>query len=171
MKRIELNYITEELLVDISGRCWLAADAAETGGMKDVHNMRDVVDDGNREIILNIMSRVMYESMNILYPFCKTPIKTLRKTVSDDNRTEEAEVYVITLNFPYERSETEVQEMKRCIHDYVVYKCFAEWLALTMPESQWQVWEQKAQEVRDRLTTVLVLPLRPRTVRVRPYFY
>lgn len=172
MKKVILRYFTEELFADISTRCTLAANAAGAAGLSIQHDAHDVLDDGNRELVMNIMSRLLFECMNILYPFCKTPVRTCRGNGADDNRAQDADAYEIELTFPYERSETEVQQLKRCMNDYIMYKCTAEWLALTLPDTgQWQTWEQKAQEVRDQLATVLVLPLRPRTLKVRPHFY
>lgn len=172
MRKVILKYFAEELLADISTRCTLAANAAGATGRTIQHDALDVLDDGNREVIMNTVSRLLFECMNILYPFCKTPVRHCRGNGSDDNMSQDVDAYEIELTFPYERSETEVQQLKRCMNDYIVYKSTAEWLALTLPDTgQWQTWEQKAQEVRDELTTVLVLPLKPRTLRVRPYFY
>lgn len=167
MRKVLLRYKTEELFADLSVRCGIAADAASLGG-RDVHNTRDVLDDGNREVLENTLSRLMYECTNILYPFCKTPVRGGVRV----NDIDETECYEVEMVFPYERSETEVEEMRRTLQEYVVLKCLAEWLALTLPDTgQWQTWETKAQETRDRLATVLVLPMRPRTLRVRPRFY
>lgn len=171
MKRIELKFFTEELFADISTLCAQAADAVSADG-RDTHHAKDALDDGNREVIVNIITRLMYECMNILYPFCKEPVRSRRSEAGDSDRADGAEAYVVVLSFPYERSETEVQRMKSLVHGYITYKCTAEWLALTLPDTgQWQTWEQKAQDMREQLTMTLVLPLRPRTVRVRPRFY
>lgn len=171
MKRIEMRFLTEELLADISAICSQAANAAGAGG-RDTHHARDVLDDGNREVVVSIIKRLAYECMSILYPFCKEPVRSVRADGDDDNRADEAEAYVVALSFPYERSETEAQRMKTLAHGYMTYKCAAEWLALTLPDTgQWQALEQKAQDMREQLTMTLVLPLRPRTARVRPRFY
>jgi len=172
MRKVLLKYFTEELFADISTRCLLAANAATAAGKSVQHDVSDALDDGNRELIGNTVSRLLFECMNILYPFCKTPVRRCRRHGADDNTAQDVEAYEIELTFPYERSETEVQQLKRCMNDYIVYKCTAEWLALTLPDTgQWQTWEQKAQEARDELATALVLPLRPRKLRVKPHFY
>jgi len=167
MKKIQLTFYTEELLSDISTYCMASADAVATGG-RDVHNTKDVLDDGNREVVQRIISRQLYECMHILYPFAKAPIRSCYY----DNDTKDVEAYVIELDFPYERNETDVRMLQENIQSYIVYKCLSEWLALTLPETgQWQMWESKAQEQREMITTALVLPLKPMAVRVRPQFY
>lgn len=163
-----ITYKVESLYADISTICVQARRAAVTANDRDTHDVEDVLDDGNRELIMNTMSRLMYEAMNILYPFCKTPIE---KTCLEDEEGE-PEAYVVVLDFPYERSATEVEEVKACIHGYVTYKCAAEWLALTLPDTkQWEICEQRAQDIREQLTTALVLPMRPRIVRIKPRYY
>lgn len=157
----------ENLLADISALCGQAAAAAAAGG-RDTHRTEDVLDDGGRELVAGVMSRLMYESMAVLYPFCKRPVDRRGCDTADEGR----DAYVITLDFPYERSEAGIRRVRGCIHSYVVYKCVAEWLALTLPDTgQWQTWEQKAQDMHGQLTESLVLPLRPKSLRVRQHFY
>lgn len=170
MKRVELKFITSELFADINARCNLAANAAENVSQaeRDVHDTRDVLEDGNRETIMGLMQSLVFECMNILYPFAKTPIRN----VYHDNRAhDEIEAFVIVLDFDHERSETEVLQLERLVHDYIVYKTFSEWLALTMPDSQWQVWERKAQDAKTQITQVLSIPYRPKKLRITPRFF
>jgi len=171
-RKVILRFFADELFADISTRCTLAANAATAAGRNVQHDVSDVLDDGNRELMTNTVSRLLFECMSILYPFCKTPVRRCHRNGTDDNMAQDADAYEIELDFPYERSETEVQLLKHCVNSYIVYKCVAEWLAATLPDTgQWQTWEQKAQEARDELATALVLPLRPRRMRVRPHFY
>jgi len=169
MKRAEIKILTSEIFAEMNTRCTLAANAAQnlSQGECDVHDTRDIVDDGNRETILGIIARLAFECMNILYPFAKTPIKS----VYHDNSVQDVEAYVIVLDFDRERSETQVLYLDRLIHDYIVYKAFSEWLATTMPDSQWQVWEQKALDARKDITQVLSIPYRTKRVRITPHFY
>jgi len=168
MKNTRLTFPTDELLADISMRCLLAANAAKGLGKEDACDTVDVLDDGNREVLVSLVSRLMYECVNLLYPFAKRPMVN----GSHVDRVDEVDAYAMELEFPHKRSETEVLHVRRCVHDYVVYKCLAEWLALTLPDTgQWQLWEQRAQDVREELATALVPPLRPRSLRIRPHFY
>lgn len=161
---------TEELVCDIAGKLALLAGAArgkDTDTEVDTHTVEDVLDDGNRELLENMVCRLVYEVMNLLYPFARTP----QRGGVVDNKAHGVERYEIWLSFPYERSETQVRELCATAHEYIVDKCVAEWLSLTWPDSNWQEWEEKAQIQRERISAVLVVPLRPRRLRVTPHPY
>lgn len=166
MYSVEIDIRQDDLLADIANRLKLAADSA--GGNADLHNATDVLDDGNREIVTGLIARYMYETMNILHPFAKTPVRRFRKEGGDDD----AEMYGICLVFEKARSETQVQQLERLIRDYVVYRCFAEWLEMTMPGANtYTMWEQKAEDVKEQIGNCLVLPYSPKQLRVRPHWY
>lgn len=162
-----LTYYAEELLADISNRCSIAANAVKAGGKSVSSDAVDVLDAGKREMVLGIVERLVFECMNILYPYASCSISSKRH----DDRPKEVDAYVVTLRFSHGRSETQVAELNRTVHDYVVYKCVAEWIALTMPDADWQTWETKAQELRGRIATLLAAPLHPRTLRIKPHLY
>ena len=159
---------TDELLTDIADRLSLTADGFSPAGDADVHNTKDVLDDGNREIVLGLIARYVAECMNILYPYAKTPL--IRECAGD--RPDCPQAYVIRLTFDRMGSETCIRQLVRCVHDYIVYKCYAEWLEITLPLSNLHtLWEQKAADVREQIVTLLVLPYEPKSLRVRPRWY
>lgn len=166
MRQTTIRLKGEELLADISGRLSLLAKAYRTED-GDTHDTEDALDDGNREMVLNTMARLFYETTNLLHPFAKLPVSGWPA----DNSPQGADEYAIFLQFPYERSEGQVQELSRSVHEYIVTKCVAEWLSLTLPQSDWQSWERKAQQTRERIGGLLVTPLRPERLRVRPHFF
>ena len=163
---VDIELKQDDLLVDIANRLLVTANSMDNDA--DTHNTKDVLDEGNQEVIMGMVSRQMYECMNILFPYAKTPIRRCR--CGDGGN--EADVYIIRLTFERERSETQVQELRRLIHDYIVYKCYAEWLEMTLPAANtYTIWEQKAEDTRQRIASVLVLPYEPKNLRVRPYWY
>ena len=90
----EIVLKTEELYADIANRLTLTADSMEAqGGDTDLSNTKDALDDGNREIVTGLIARFVYECMNILYPYAKTPIRECRR---DDN-SDEVEAYAVAL--------------------------------------------------------------------------
>lgn len=166
MRQTTIRLSGEELLADISGRLSLLAKAYRTED-GDTHDTEDALDDGNREMVQNTVARLFYETANLLYPFCKSPLRS----PTADGRARGADEYVLLLQFPYERSEGQVRELAPCVHDYIVQKCVAEWLSLTLPQSDWQTWEQRAQQTRERIGELLVTPLNPKRLRVRPHLF
>lgn len=163
---VDIELKQDDLLADIANRLLVTANSMDNDA--DTHNTKDALDEGNREVITGLVAKYVYECMNILFPYAKTPIRRCR--CGDGGN--EADVYIIRLTFERERSETQVQELRRLIHDYIVYKCYAEWLEMTLPAANtYTIWEQKAEDTRQRIASVLVLPYEPKKLRVRPYWY
>lgn len=163
---LDIELKQDELLSDVANRLLVTADSI--GGDAETHNTKDALDEGNRETVTGLVAKYVYECMNILFPYAKTPVRRCR--CGDDGN--EADVYVVRLTFERERSETQVQELRRLIHDYIVYKCYAEWLEMTLPAANtYTIWEQKAEDTRQRIASVLVLPYEPKKLRVKPYWY
>lgn len=167
---VDIVLYANDLYADIANRLTLTADSmeAQTEGA-DLHTAKDAMDDGNKDTIDNLVARHVFDCINLLYPYSKTPIKRCRHNRESEN---EAEAYVIHLTFEHPRSETSIQLLQRLIHDYIVYKCYAEWLEMTLPAANtYTIWEKKAEDTRQRIASVLVLPYESKKLRVRPYWY
>lgn len=166
MKRVEIRLDVDELLTDITEWCQVAAGGAEAAGATVSADVRDVGSDGNRRLMEKRIGRLMAEATQVLYPFAKVPVRCCR--AEDDGC--EVEGYVVTLDFPYERSGTDVVLLRHAVRDYVVYSCVAGWLAVALPGSaQAAFWTGESGLAREALTEALVLPLRVKRVRVKGY--
>ncbi|MCF0203266.1 MAG: hypothetical protein HUK08_07875 [Bacteroidaceae bacterium] len=168
-----IKIYTEELLQEISDRLTVSAESNSIGDIQR-DTLRDITEDGNRDIITRLVHRLMFGVYDLLFPFAKEPIEPQKFTElrGRDNIQRDVEAFIISLDFPFERSEISLKQLKENVHSYVVYKCVAEWMALAMPDnSQWQIWEQKANETRDIVVTSLVKPMRPKRLKVKPHYY
>lgn len=167
---VDIVLYANDLYADITNRLTLTADSMEAQAVNaDLHTVKDVIDDGNKEIIDNLVARHVFDCVNLLYPYSKTPIERCRHNRENKN---EAEAYIIHLTFERSRSETSIQLLQRLIHDYIVYKCYAEWLAITVPQAgTYTMWEGKAESVREQIVTALVLPYDARQLQIRPHWY
>ena len=167
---VDIVLYANDLYADIANRLTLTADSmeAQTEGA-DLHTAKDAMDDGNKDTIDNLVARHVFDCINLLYPYSKTPIKRCRHNRESEN---EAEAYVIHLTFEHPRSETSIQLLQRLIHYYIVYKCYAEWLAMTVPQAgTYTLWEEMAESVRVQIATALVPPYDARRLRIRPHWY
>ena len=167
---VDIVLYANNLYADIANRLTLTADSmeAQTEGA-DLHTAKDAMDDGNKDTIDNLVARHVFDCINLLYPYSKTPIERQRRDRESEN---EAEAYIIHLTFERPRSETSIQLLQRLIHDYIVYKCYAEWLATTVPQAgTYTMWEGKAESVREQIVTALVLPYDARQLQIRPHWY
>lgn len=167
---VDIVLYANDLYADIANRLALTADSMEAqGGNADLHTVKDAMDDGNKDIIDSLVARHVFDCINLLYPYSKTPIEHCRHYRKNEN---EAEAYVIHLTFEHPRSETSIQMVQRLIHDYIVYKCYAEWLAMTVPQvGTYTLWEEKAESVRGKIATALVPPYDARQLKIKPHWY
>lgn len=168
-KCVDIVLYANDLYADIANRLALTAESMEAQTDADLHTTKDVLDDGNKEIVNNLVARHVYDCVGCLYPYSKTPIERCKRRREANN---EVDAYVIRLTFEHDRSETSIQQLQRLIHDYIVYRCYAEWLAMTVPQAgTYTMWENKAEEIREQITTVLVPPYNAKRLRVRPHWY
>lgn len=156
------------IMADTANRLALVADSIPADGSQNTHHTKDILDEGNADIAKGLVKRFVFECMDLLYPYTKTPMRRIRR--SDSN--EDICAYVIHLTFERPRSETSLQRLARLVHDYVVYKCMSEWLDMTEHASKAAgTWVDKADEVREQIATTLALPYNPKTLRVKPRWY
>lgn len=165
---IPMDIHVEDLLADINGKVtMLAAGQREAGQATDTHNAEDTDDDGNREILLGMIGRLVYETANMLFPWTHCQVAS-----EYDNKPCETSHYRLLLRMGgHERGGTQMAELTATVHEYIVDKCVAEWLSLTLPNADWSVWESKASDLRERIVGVIALPIRPRELRVKPHFF
>lgn len=163
IERKVMVFHKDELLADIAGNCEVVAMTAQG----DRHIVQDVLDDGNRELVERSMARSFSECVTLLYPYAKCLMGSHRK----DNKLEDVVAYEMVLDFENLRSETKLEHLKNCIHDYIVYKAVAGWLAKSLPEANAGDWEEKAANLREQVATALVLPYAPARLRIKPHWY
>lgn len=166
MQIYDITIRQDEILADVANRLKLASDSVQSNA--DMSAVADVLDDGNIDTLLAMVTRHVYDSMNVLLPYSQTPIKRYKEICENDN----VDVYQIRLLFRHERSETQIREARELIKAYIIYSCMAEWLELTMPGANtFKIWEDKASNVKDKLSTCLATPLKARDICIRPHWY
>lgn len=159
-----LAFEKDELLADIAACCEVVAMGA--GG--DGHLVKDVLDDGNRELVERSIARHFSECVNMLHPFAKCVAGSLR----DDNRLAEVAAYEMALDLDRQRSDTSIIHLKNCVHDYIVCLTATEWLTMAMPDAKsLPALEAKAAELREQIATALALPYSPARLRVKGHWY
>jgi|GEM_PF-6718112 hypothetical protein len=163
-KDVTLVYDVDELVTDISQQCLLIGKAIERQG-RDAHDVKDIEDDNNREIMLNLVSRYFYDAVNMLSPYSKVPIKD--KSVIG-NEPDDADKYTMILQFHAERSQTTILHLRRLIHDYIVNNCVYKWVSKTTPDYPMNIYLQEITDTRDAISSALVAPYIGR-VSIKPY--
>lgn len=163
-KDVTLVYDVDELVTDISQQCLLIGKAIERQG-RDAHDVKDIEDDNNREIMLNLVSRYFYDAVNMLSPYSKVPIKDNSVL---DNEPDNADRYTMILQFHSERSQTTILHLRRLIHDYIVDNCVYEWVSKTAPDYPMNIYLQGITDTREAISSALAAPYTGQ-VSIKPY--
>lgn len=157
-------YDVDELVTDISQQCLLIGKAIERQG-RDAHDVKDIEDDNNREIMLNLVSRYFYDAVNMLSPYSKVPIKD-NSVIG--NEPDDADKYTMILQFHAERSQTTILHLRRLIHDYIVNNCVYKWVSKTAPDYPMNIYLQDITDTQDAINNALAAPYTGQ-VSITPY--
>ena len=148
-KRAEIKIARAELLYDIANRAYVIADAAGDNTGHAAHIIKDIAEDGNIDVVSNILSLAHAECVEALYPYSREEVSA--PCVKPNESTE----YNIALQLPDNFSQTTLQLVSSLICEYMVSLVLREWLAMTVPELA-SIWSERALALRDRIRTALV---------------
>ena len=175
-KQVILQFMTHELLNDISTLCNVVGESHDTqDGASTTTLAKDVLAGENLDLIMRGIEKNMLEAWRLLFPYAKTPIC---HCCHDDNPTE-IEVFLVTLTFDYDRDETQVQYLKTQIHEYVVKKVVFDWLVYSMVpgarvadvQAQQRKIFEDSEQAKNNIATALAEPLEIRSHHIRPQFF
>ena len=153
-KRAEIKITRQELLYDIANRAYVIADATGEKAGHAAHLIKDIVEDGNIDVVSNILSLAHAEC--------------LKEVSSTEIRREEREDYNISLLLPDKFSETTLQLVSSLAREYMGSLVLREWLAMTVPELS-AIWGERAMALRDRIRTALVSRRAALRRKIKPF--
>lgn len=147
-----LTFYREELLLDIENYTFVTGDIMPVEDEHLKHQVFDVAQDGNDELVTRVLNLGHAECVEALYPYTKAPC--VRDEELDDKLVT-PEKYEIDLTLPNQFSRTTVLLLKELIHDYLVCRVLVEWLGITCPSAQ-PFWRERLEELKSRMKTALL---------------
>lgn len=143
---VEFTFLRSALDYDISNYCSVEADLLGDNDEHARHQVYDVCEDGNRDRVSRVLQLAHRECIQMLYPYCDTPVKPQYY----DNLIDESDEYVIRITFPKDFNDSSVKLLKEMLHEYMVCRVVADWLSIVKPSSQAN-WEDKLSQLRTKI--------------------
>lgn len=148
-KTVRLKFLREQLLYDIRNYAFVEADVMGEDQQHAQHVTADIGEDGNVDSVTRILAVVHAAVIELLYPWTKQqPVEE-----EIDDRLFAPDEYLIEVHVPESVSRTTLHLLSRLIHEYMVYRVLADWLAITNPAAS-QEWAKKAEATEAEINSV-----------------
>lgn len=138
-------------MYDIGNYSYVEADVVHEENDHGIHQLFDVTQDGNVDLVTRVLNLAHRECVEMLYPYTKTD--TTDGAHLDDT-LESPEVYIVEMSLPEQFSHTTVKLIKQLIHKYMVCRVMSEWVGITKRSSA-DYWFGLVEQTKDRLKTAL----------------
>ena len=148
----KLIFLREELLLDVSNYAFVTGDIIPSEDEHLKHQVFDIAQDGNEELVTRVLNLAHAECVESLYPYTKT---ACLKDEEHNDILVKPEQYEIELELPIQFSRTTVLLLKEIIHDYFVCRVLVEWLGITCPSAQ-AFWRARLEEIAGRMKRALL---------------
>ena len=148
---VTLRFVRDELLYDIKNYCYVEGDTMERGDEHAKHQVFDVGETGNIDLVTRKLDVSFWKCVDLCYPYTK---RALCHDMSRENELEEDDEYVMRMSVPPGFSETTVEYLTKLIHELMVYMVMAYWMSITKPEST-ETWQKKAESAEHEILTTL----------------
>lgn len=146
-----LTFKREELLYDIGSYAYVEGDVMRTDDDHSRHQVIDITQDGNVDLVTRTLNLVHSECVEMMYPYTKIPCE---KEESRDDQLQDASEYTIRLLVPDDFSKTTVTLLSNLVHEYMVCRVLADWMKLTNPQSTAD-WQGKSEELSNKIRCCL----------------
>lgn len=160
-----LAFRREELLYDVENYSFVEADIMKAGDEHLRHQVFDIAQDGNEDLVTRMFNLAHAECVEALYPFTSTELED--GTELDDGLVEHEE-YKIELTLPADFSRSTVVLLKELVHKYFVVRVLAEWMAMTNPGST-AGWREKLEELAGQMKGALASRRARVRIRLHPF--
>lgn len=167
-KSIVLAFLREELLYDIGEYAFVEGDVMPVKDEHERHQVIDVTQDGNVNLVTRILNLAHTEVVELLYPYTKEEIKDGERL---DDVPEEQDEYIIEMTVPETVSRKSLLHLRNLIHDYMVARVLHEWMGITNvinPHSKLN-WEEKIESIREKIRRALKWRVKPIRLSMHPF--
>lgn len=153
--KVSFNIRSAALIYDIENIAYVSGDLIPDTEQPLKHQLIDVAQDGNIDILSRALDLAYSECENLLFPYVETQIMGEdygdNMLSEDDERDKE---YGFSLNMPADFSHATAIYLKKLIHEYMKCRALVEWTRLVYPQLQ-PTWDMKLEEVRSEIRKVL----------------
>lgn len=167
-KSVVLAFLREELLYDIAEYGFVEGDVMPVKDEHERHQVIDIAEDGNVNLVTRILNLAHSEVVELLYPYTKEEIEDGERL---DDVLEEPEEYQIEMAVPETVSRKSLLHLRNLIHEYMVSRVLHEWMGRTNsinPHSKLS-WEERVEAIREKIRRTLKWRLKPIRLSMHPF--
>lgn len=147
-RRVTLKFTRTALLEDLAQYGFVAADVMKTDDEHDRHQVYDIVEDGNVDLVTRMLNLWIAECREKLYPLTNMEIADGDERI---NTFAAPEQYDIALNAPSNFSATTATYLEQLIHNYLIAKVLAWWMELSGNAPAAGQWKEHAEELLGKI--------------------
>lgn len=143
-----MDLYQNELVYEIRNKAFLEGEAMPddvSGRLRSL--VQDVGDDGNIDVVNRALEKACSDVREMLFPYTKERVRPL---TYGNNEEGCGAVYVIDMMVPETMSQTTLDHIKNCVHDYMVSRALEEWLTLTYPSAA-SKYAVRAEEMKEKI--------------------
>lgn len=136
-----MKILKKALLYDISNMAYTIADNGEPLN-HGLHRVRDICQDGNIDRVSRVLGLAYSQVLSVLLPLLTPQKLNIEKDLSA--RPHDYEFHFRKdRNLRFRLTKEHQLKIKETVHEFMVCKVLADWLAVTMPEAA-DVWKFRA---------------------------
>lgn len=169
LREVRLRFMRDQLLYDIKNYAYVEADLMpEVTKDNDTnhaqHQTFDISEKGNVDRVNRILSLVLTEVTEIMYPYTKeAPIEE-----EIDDVMQMPVSYEMLMKIPDTMSRTTLRLLSNLIHEYMVYRVMSDWLSITNKDAA-VGWRERAEETKAKIESVKNLRRKAFTRKISPF--
>lgn len=131
MKRITIELYREQLLYDISNIAFVEGDIMRVDDEHQRHQVMDVVEDGNIDLVSRYIELAYSECVESLYAYSKRDVEDEHL---EHDTLRERSVLRTELSVPDNFSSTTHERIARLMHEFIVSRVLSLWFGTSYPE-------------------------------------
>lgn len=154
--KVNFSIKSEALIYDIENTSFVVGNVISDDEQPMKHQLIDVAQEGNIDILLRALDLAYSECQNFLFPYVKTTASDvdLGDNMLEDEDEGKVREFAFELQVPSSFSHTTAIYVKKLVHEYMKCRALAEWMSLAYPQAQ-PSWEIKAEDAKSKLREVL----------------
>lgn len=144
--KAEITLYRQELIYDIENQAYILGDLLPEEQQHTRHIIQDICQGGNLDRTTRIIDLAVFECIQALHPFVKTPNDLETGNDAYQAKTE----YKFKLDLPESFPKSIFESLPSCLHEYIVWRVLGDWTSSVLPQ-QYLMCLQKMEHAKSNI--------------------
>ena len=165
-----VTLLRDELVYDIEQYAYVEGDMARDNqgeGTHATHQVFDVGEQGNENLMARALGLAVCECREMLYPLTKRPMPADYAVV---NELKAPDKYIIAMQVPATLSATTLEYIKELVHKYCIVRVLSEWMSITKPQSA-AAYAAQGEELMAKMNSAAKKRTNAAALRITQHYY